>query len=90
MKFIHVHEGITHFRPEVQQLGGKLQFPFLVDENTGDRLYESQDIIDHLFKHYGKNRQNSQKYAHYPKIPVAAIAGTVLNGFTRRNGESQD
>lgn len=73
--------GGTHFRPEVQQLGGKLQFPFLVDENTGDRFYESQDIIDHLFKHYGKTGKTPKKYAHYPKIPVAAIAGTFLNGL---------
>ncbi len=73
--------GGTHFRPEVQQLGGKLQFPFLVDENTGDRLYESQDIIHHLFKHYGKTGKTPKKYAHYPKIPVAAIAGTVINGL---------
>ena len=74
--------GGTHFRPVVQALGGKLQFPFLVDENTGDKLYESQDIIHHLFKNYGKTGKTPKKYAYYPKIPVAAIAGTVINGLS--------
>ena len=69
------------FRPIVKELGGKLQFPFLVDENTGDRLYESQDIIHHLFKYYGKTGTTPKKYAHYPKIPVLAVAGTVINGL---------
>ncbi len=73
--------GGKRFRPIVKELGGKLQFPFLVDENTGDRLYESQDIIQHLFKHYGKTGTTPNKYAHYPKIPVLAVAGTVINGL---------
>lgn len=36
------------FRPRVQALGGKLQFPFLVDPNTGRRMYESADIVAYL------------------------------------------
>lgn len=52
-----------------------------MDENTGDRLYESQDIIHHLFKHYGKTGKTPKKYAHYPKIPLVAVAGTVINGL---------
>lgn len=73
--------GGKRFRPEVKQQGGKLQFPFLVDENTGDKLYESQDIIHHLFKHYGKTGKTPAKYSNYPKVPVAAIAGTMVNGL---------
>lgn len=44
-------KGGTKYRSVVKQIGGKLQFPFFIDENTGDKLYESQDIIHHLFKH---------------------------------------
>ena len=73
--------GGKRFRPEVKQQGGKLQFPFLVDENTGDKLYESQDISHHLFKHYGKTGKTPAKYSNYPKVPVAAIAGTMVNGL---------
>lgn len=52
--------GGTRFRPKVQELGGKQQFPFLVDPNTGDRLYESADIIDHLRRHYGNGTPASR------------------------------
>ncbi|MFB6263524.1 MAG: glutathione S-transferase N-terminal domain-containing protein [Bradymonadaceae bacterium] len=39
-------------RSEVEQLGGKQQFPFLRDPNTGDQLYESDDIADYLIETY--------------------------------------
>lgn len=42
-----IHRGI------VESLGGKLQFPFLVDPNTGVQLYESDAIVKYLYKEYG-------------------------------------
>lgn len=45
--------GGTRFRPAVREQGGKSQFPYLVDPNVGVALYESNDIIRHLFQHYG-------------------------------------
>lgn len=44
--------GGTRFRPKAIELGGKSQFPFLVDPNTGTRLYESADIIHYLSETY--------------------------------------
>lgn len=44
--------GGTRFRPKAKALGGKLQFPFLVDPNTGDTLYESADIVAYLRRTY--------------------------------------
>jgi glutathione S-transferase len=41
------------FRPEAKRRGGKAQFPFLVDPNTGRELYESDDIVTYLFAEYG-------------------------------------
>lgn len=73
--------GGTRFRPEVLALGGKAQFPFLVDDNTGDKLYESTEIIAHLFKHYSSEGQVPALYRMYPNIPVLAIAGTLINGL---------
>ena len=73
--------GGTRFRPLVQQLGGKQQFPFLIDGNTGEHLYESEKIIAHLFKHYGKTGQVPASYQHYPKIPYVAAAGSLMNGL---------
>jgi glutathione S-transferase len=47
-------KGGKRFRPQVKKMGGKTQFPFLVDPNTGRELYESMDIIAYLFEIYGK------------------------------------
>lgn len=41
------------FRPAVTEKGGRVQFPFLVDPNTGTALYESADIIEYLYQTYG-------------------------------------
>ncbi len=45
--------GGQRFRPKVAQLGGKQQFPFLVDPNAGESMYESGDIIAYLYRTYG-------------------------------------
>lgn len=42
------------FRPRVIELGGKALFPFMVDPNTGQQMYESLDIIAYLFEAYGR------------------------------------
>lgn len=47
-------KGGSRFRDELQATGGKLQVPFLVDDNTGVQLYESQDIIAYLQQTYGQ------------------------------------
>jgi glutathione S-transferase len=41
------------YRPETVRRGGKAQFPFLVDPNTGKEMYESNDIITYLYDQYG-------------------------------------
>jgi len=43
----------SRFRPVVMQKGGKAQFPYLIDENTNTSLYESDEIINYLWKTYG-------------------------------------
>jgi len=45
--------GGTRYRPIVIARGGKAQFPYLVDPNTGAALYESDAIIRHLADTYG-------------------------------------
>eukprot|EP00268_Persea_americana_P053632 TRINITY_DN6090_c0_g2_i1.p1 TRINITY_DN6090_c0_g2~~TRINITY_DN6090_c0_g2_i1.p1 ORF type:complete len:379 (-),score=78.03 TRINITY_DN6090_c0_g2_i1:243-1295(-) len=42
-----------NFRPEVSKMGGKQQFPYMVDPNTGVAMYESDDIIKYLVEKYG-------------------------------------
>ncbi|MFW2390027.1 MAG: glutathione S-transferase N-terminal domain-containing protein [Polyangiales bacterium] len=41
------------FREKVKREGGRYQFPYLVDPNTGVSMYESAAIIDYLFQQYG-------------------------------------
>ncbi|TKW11715.2 hypothetical protein SEVIR_6G249300v4 [Setaria viridis] len=41
------------FRPKVLEMGGKKQFPYMVDPNTGVAMYESDDIIQYLADTYG-------------------------------------
>lgn len=43
----------TRFRPKAVQLGGKAQFPLLVDPNSGRQLYGSAEIVRYLFRTYG-------------------------------------
>ncbi|KAL3532098.1 hypothetical protein ACH5RR_005619 [Cinchona calisaya] len=42
-----------NFRPKVVEMGGKRQFPYMVDPNTGVAMYESDDIIKYLVGKYG-------------------------------------
>ena len=73
-------KGGQKYRKIVKEKGGKKQLPFFIDENNGVQMYESQDIIHYLFKHYGRTGTTPKKFTHYPKIPVAAFAGTIING----------
>ena len=56
------------YRPEASRLGGKAQFPYLVDPNTGKSMYESDEIVRYLFKAYGDGR-----------VPMALALGSLTN-----------
>lgn len=43
------------FRPLVEKLGGKQQFPYLMDPNTDTALYESRAIVEYLYNTYGSH-----------------------------------
>jgi glutathione S-transferase len=61
-------KGGSRFRAEAIRLGGKAQFPFLVDPNTGKSLYESDDIVRYLFREYGDGR-----------VPLVLAAGRLTD-----------
>ncbi len=48
--------GGTRFRPEAIARGGKEQFPLLVDPNVDALIYESDEIVAHLYARYGHGR----------------------------------
>ena len=45
-------KGGTRFRPKARELGGKEQFPYLVDSNTQTAMYESADIVTFLERRF--------------------------------------
>lgn len=63
----------TRYRLEAEDLGGKQQFPLLVDPNTDTLLYESVDIVHYLYEVYGGR-------AALPKALIRAINSTAA-GF---------
>ncbi|MEO9971199.1 MAG: glutathione S-transferase N-terminal domain-containing protein [Hyphomonadaceae bacterium] len=44
------------FRPRVAELGGKSQFPYFVDGDTGEGLYESADVAKAMREQAGTSR----------------------------------
>lgn len=68
-------KGGQRFRPEAEQIGGKQQFPLLVDENTDLVMYESKDIIDYLFRAYG----GIDTPAYYRATPVKPYFSTLAS-----------
>lgn len=67
-------KGGERFRGDVIKMGGKAQFPFLVDGNTGEKLYESADIIEYLYATYAKRPVPLRH-----KIRPAQTATSLLN-----------
>ena len=45
-------KGGPNFRLKANKIGGKKQFPFMIDPNTKTQMYESNDIIKYLFETY--------------------------------------
>jgi len=43
-------------REELRQAGGKVMVPYLIDPNTNKEMYESDDIVQYLYKTYGDGR----------------------------------
>lgn len=45
-------EGVTQ---ELETRGGKVQMPYMVDDETGTEMYESEDIMAYLHKRFGNS-----------------------------------
>ena len=57
MRLEGVYTAASWHKPAVRAAGGKLLFPFLVDHTAGVALNESEQIVSHLWKHYGRDVQ---------------------------------
>ena len=58
-------EGTLYRNQIKEKYGPKATFPFMIDSNTGAEMFESDDIIEYLFKTYG----------------TSGIPGPVTRGF---------
>ncbi len=86
----------TRFRPQaieiIKSIGGHVMFPLLVDQNTGIKLQESQDIIDYLFKEYGQTGRTPAKWQRLPKLATIGMLVTgaqLLRGLKADKGNSK-
>ncbi|HSN97289.1 MAG TPA: glutathione S-transferase N-terminal domain-containing protein [Candidatus Nanopelagicales bacterium] len=61
-------KGGPRYREEVKRRGGRSQFPFLVDPNTGQEMFESDDIVRYLAGRYGDG-----------KVPRILALGPITN-----------
>jgi len=75
--------GGTRFRPEAEQIGGKQQFPLLVDDNTGVHLYESADIAEYLGETYGRRVKGTRGWRRSLAIGSSYLASAMM---LRRDG----
>jgi glutathione S-transferase len=69
--------GGKRFRPKAAELGGKLQFPFLVDPNTDTSMYESADIVEYLYRTYGERPAPTRL------LRLFDVSGSFLAGIPR-------
>jgi glutathione S-transferase len=74
-------KGGERYRPELVERGGKAQFPYLIDPNTGRELYESDDIVDYLYAEYG---DGSARPA--PKGLLPVVSGSLASLLRAQRG----
>ena len=70
-------KGGQKFRNEAESVGGKQQFPLLVDTNTDQVLYESDDIVAHLFETYAKRPVPKYFRSKPYQAPLGALASAA-------------
>lgn len=69
-------KGSKRHREMVRRLGGKEQFPYLVDPNTGVSMYESGEIVKYLFQQYGQGKIPS--FGLLESTPLTGWMPTIL------------
>jgi glutathione S-transferase len=82
-------KGGQRFRGEVMAKGGKRQFPYLVDPNTGASMYESDDIISYLYTQYGTKRPFAVHWTAPGNVLTSMFAGPLRGGLGVRARKSR-
>ena len=74
-------KGGHRYRDECVARGGKEQFPYLLDPNTGKEMYESDDIVHYLYREYGDGPAPSAQLGMFP-----ALSGSLASGIRLARG----
>ncbi len=74
-------KGGPRYREAVKARGGKYQFPYLVDPNTGKAMYESDDIVAYLFLRYGAGKPPALLAKRILTDASAGLASAFRPGF---------
>lgn len=83
------HKGHV-YRDELKEMAGKAQVPFLIDENTDDKMLESQDIIDHLFANYSEEGTTPKKFQKPSKDDNATLVNKAASVVSMMRGVKAD
>ena len=75
-------KGGKRFREKVRAEGGRYQFPYLVDPNTGVSMYESSDIARYVFREYG----NGEVPWFLRHRGFAVTTSMIASGFRAQRG----
>lgn len=81
-------KGSKIYRPKVVEMGGKAQFPYIVDPNTGFKGYESDDIISYLFKTYADGNVPLQLSLGPLTTLSAGLASVLRSGHGNRRASA--
>lgn len=65
---------------ELIEKGGQKQVPYLVDSEQGVSMYESDDIVAHLKKHYDENADTAGGAPTKPRIHISDSACVSCEG----------
>ncbi len=74
-------KGGHRFRDECIRRGGKAQFPYLFDPNTGKEMYESEEIVDYLYREYGDGPPPMGL-----RGPLPILTGSLASGLRLARG----
>jgi glutathione S-transferase len=69
------------YREKLIERGGKAQFPYLIDSNTGKEMYESNEIVSYLFATYGDGPV-PMLLSPGPLNDITSMLASVMRPFT--------
>jgi glutathione S-transferase len=76
-------KGGHRYRDECRERGGKAQFPYLIDPNTGREMYESDDIVEYLYREYGAGPPPGGQLGMFPVL-TGSLASALRAGAGTR------